>query len=221
MADKRKPSPEEPSSQKEISEIAGDLEDEIPSTDGNVTDQAETSSSEIGAEVTGVAEGSAETGVEASPTVEELQAELEGLRSQAEDYLDGWQRARAEFQNYKKRIDRELEDAKAHISGDILARYLPILDDLDRALKDRPTDDDAAAWAEGIELIYRKLQAILESEGIEPIPAEGQTFDPNLHEALSHEESDEFESGKVIDVIQRGYKLGDRVLRPALVRVSK
>jgi molecular chaperone GrpE len=95
------------------------------------------------------------------------------------------------------------------------------MDDLERALKDRPSDGEAASWSEGIELIHRKLSALVIAEGVEEILAEGTSFDPVLHEALSHEESDDHGEGQVIEVVQRGYRMGDRVLRPALVRVAK
>ncbi len=152
---------------------------------------------------------------------EGLETALERARAEAQEYLDGWQRARAEFANYRKRVDREMQDAYERAKGDILARYLCILDDLERALKDRPAEDEAGVWAEGIELIYRKFKALLEAEGVETIPAEGQPFDPNLHEAISHEESGDHQEGHVIEVVQQGYRIGDRVLRPALVRVAK
>jgi len=154
-------------------------------------------------------------------TVEEFQAEIEVLHAQADEYLDGWQRSRAEFANYKKRTEREKEEIHAQVTGKILTHYLGIIDDLERALNDRPTESGSNAWAEGIELIYIKLKAILESEGIESITAEGKIFDPNFHEAISYEEDDDHRDGEVIEVIQRGYKLGDRVLRPAMVRVAK
>lgn len=143
------------------------------------------------------------------------------LQAQAAEYLDGWQRSRAEFANYKKRVDRETEDARARITAEITTRYLPILDDLQRALKDKPLEGDGAHWAEGIELIYRKLGALLEVEGIELIPASGERFDPLVHEALTLEDSEQHNEGMVIEVIQQGYRLGDRILRPALVRVAK
>jgi molecular chaperone GrpE len=150
-----------------------------------------------------------------------LEAELERTRSERQEFLDGWQRARAEFANYRKRVEREQEEARSRIAGEILLRVLGIMDDLDRALKDRPASGEAAAWAEGIELIYRKFQSLLDAEGVEPIRAEGQSFDPSLHEALSHEESEAHQEGHVIEVVKRGYRIGDRVLRPALVRVAK
>jgi len=152
---------------------------------------------------------------------EELQSEIGALRAQTDEYLDGWQRSRAEFANYKKRVEREKEEMRAQVTGEILTHYLGVIDDLERALKDRPVESESNAWAEGIELIFTKLKAILESEGVEPIVAEGKIFDPNFHEAVTYEENDDHRDGEVIEVIQRGYKLGDRVLRPAMVRVAK
>jgi len=153
--------------------------------------------------------------------VVEIQQELEDTRIKAGEYLDGWQRSRAEFANYKKRIEREQSQIYQTVTGNIIKRYLSVVDDLERALKNRPQDNQGATWADGIELIYQKLLSILESEGIKPIEAQGQPFDPNLHEAISLEESDSNESGQVIGVTQQGYMLGDRVLRPAVVRVAK
>jgi molecular chaperone GrpE len=165
------------------------------------------------------AEQAADAGMLDDP--EALRAELERLRAEGEEYLDGWQRARAEFANYRKRVERESQESYKRAAGDILCRYLPVLDDLELALRERPTEGDAAAWAHGITIIHQKLLSLLESEGIERIPAEGQTFDPNFHEALSQEESADYKEGQIIDVIRQGYKLDDRVLRPALVRVAK
>jgi molecular chaperone GrpE len=153
--------------------------------------------------------------------VEELQAEISRLTKESEEYLDGWQRARAEFANYKKRTKRNYDDTRETILIGVITPYLDILDDLERALMDRPTDPASEAWAKGIYLIYQKLSAILDSAGVTEILAEGLTFDPNLHEAISYEESSNFEDGQVIEVMKNGYMLGDRVIRPALVRVAK
>lgn len=147
--------------------------------------------------------------------------EIERLTKLNEEYLDGWQRARADFANYKKRIEREKRVAYRRAAGDILTRYLGIVDDLERAMKGRPTEGDPSNWADGIELIFRKFRSVLEAEGVESIDALGQPFDPTLHEAISHEESDEQPAGYVIDVLQQGYRMGEQVLRPALVRVAK
>ena len=152
--------------------------------------------------------------------LELLQAALEASETKAADYLDGWQRAKAEFTNFRKRQERERDLARFETVGRVAKRYLPIVDDMERALSERPTEGSGAAWSEGIELIYRKLMNTLEAEGVTPIEAQGEHFDPNLHEAVVQTESDEHESGQVIEVLQTGYKIGDRVLRPATVRIA-
>ena len=162
--------------------------------------------------------------VEETPStddVEALQQELQEWRAKAEEYLDGWQRQRADFANYKKRVERDQAQAYQSAAGSILRRFLEVLDDLDRALANRPQEGDGAAWAEGVELVYRKFAAVLEAEGVKPMEAQGTDFDPNLHEAISHEDNQEFDSGQVIAVVKNGYLMGEKVLRPALVRVAK
>lgn len=155
-----------------------------------------------------------------SKDVEVLRNELVECLSKSNEYLDGWQRARAEFANYKKRIERDRAQVYKIAAGSIIKRYLDIIDDIELALKKRPQEVEGAAWADGIELIYRKLSGILEAEGVECMDVEGQLFDPNLHEAISSEEIEDYESGQIIEVIKQGYMLEDRVLRPALVRVA-
>jgi molecular chaperone GrpE len=147
-----------------------------------------------------------------------LQSQLAEAEAKASEYKDGWARSQAEFQNYKKRLERDNELTYASMKGDIIKKVLPALDDLERALQNRPADD---SWASGIELIARKLQNILESEGVKRIEANGAVFDPIFHEAITHEPSDDVESGHVIAVVQNGYMLGERVIRPALVRVAQ
>jgi len=168
-------------------------------------------------------EATAETSTETEVLSEEqaLRDELNDWQAKAHEYLDGWQRALAEFANYKRRMEREQAQAYQIAAGNVIKRYLEILDDLERALKTRPAEGDGAAWANGIELITRKLASFLEVEGVTPMPAEGQFFDPNMHEAISQEESPDYESGQIIEVIKQGYLLGERVLRPAQVRLAK
>jgi len=161
------------------------------------------------------------SGEEELDEVDTLQRELAETRLKMDEYLDGWQRSRAEFANYKKRVDREQTQIYQTTSGNVIKRYLGVVDDLERALKNRPQDGQGAVWAEGIDLIYQKLLSLLECEGVKPMEADGQPFDPNLHEAISLEESDHYKSGQVIEVTQQGYLQGDRVLRPAAVRVAK
>ena len=149
-------------------------------------------------------------------------SEVERLKGQAAEYLDGWQRSRAEFANYKKRVEREQEESRARVVADMLQDFVTILDDLERALRDRPPDGDAAAWASGIDMIHRKLMAVLDAEGVRPmVPVAGEMFDPNVHEAVSHEPSPDHTEGQIIGVIHQGYRIGERVIRPALVRVAK
>jgi len=149
---------------------------------------------------------------------EALQKRLEEAEAKSAANLDGWQRAVAEFQNFKKRMERDRETDQAAMKADLIRKVLPILDDLERALQSRPPED---AWFNGIELIQRKLQSVLEAEGVKRIEAEGADFDPNFHEAISQEPVDGAESGRVVEVVLNGYMLGDRVVRPAQVKVAK
>lgn len=159
--------------------------------------------------------------VDLSPEeIADLQSSLAESESKSTEYLDGWQRARAELTNYRKRVERDRIQNRKNIAGEVIKRYLPIVDDFERALKDRPQDGSGALWAEGVELVYRKMLAVLEAEGVTPMNPEGETFDPNLHEAIMQTESDEHESDQVIEVLQRGYMIGERVLRPAMVRIA-
>ena len=155
---------------------------------------------------------------QASAETDVLKSQLEETKAKLAESVDGWQRSQAEFQNYKKRVERDSEMMRANMKGDIVKKILPVLDDLERAIQNRPADEP---WADGIELVIRKFQTVLESEGVKKIEAEGVEFDPNFHEAISNEPSEEVESGYVIAVVQNGYMLGERVIRPALVRVAQ
>ena len=161
--------------------------------------------------------GAAQQEQAAARDLEALRSQLSEAEAKAAENLDGWQRALAEFQNFKKRVERDRASDQAAMKGDLIRKVLPVLDDLDRALQNRPEDD---AWSNGIELIQRKLQAILEAEGVNRIEAEGAIFDPTYHEAISPEPIDGAESGRVVAVTLQGYMLGDRVIRPAQVKVA-
>lgn len=147
---------------------------------------------------------------------EALQEELEKANAEVQNKQDELLRSLAEFSNYKKRVERDKLLTQQALKSDIVKRFLPILDDMLRALDNAPDD----LWVEGIQLIYRKLETILETEGVTRMEAEGKEFDPNFHEAISQEESDEHESGTIVEVLQQGYMLGERVVRPAMVRVA-
>ena len=152
--------------------------------------------------------------------IETLHSELEQAQQKADENLDGWQRAAAEFANYKKRIERDQKQLQQKFVGDILLKYVEIIEDFDRALENRPEGKDGAEWAAGIEIIYRKFVNILENEGVTEMEVEGQLFNPNFHEAIAQEESPDHESGEIIETISKGYMIGERVLRPAVVKVA-
>lgn len=161
---------------------------------------------------------SPEVSEQAWADIDALKRQLQEAESKLSESVDGWQRAQADFQNYRKRVERDNELLYASMKSDIIKKVLPALDDLERALQNRPADD---AWANGIELIARKLQNMLDAEGVKRIEAAGAEFDPKFHEAISHEHHEDFQSGQVIEVVQNGYMLGERVIRPALVRVAQ
>jgi molecular chaperone GrpE len=168
-------------------------------------------------------EAASEGEAQVEETVDELTAlrqELEQARAKEAEYLDGWQRSRAELANARKRFQREQEQAYANAKADLLVRLLPIVDDFERAFEALPDNPSSPTWIEGIRLIQQKLQGLLQQEGVAPIEAVGQEFDPFLHQALTHEPSGEVAEGHVIAEVQRGYQVGDRVLRPSVVRVS-
>ncbi|HSM23882.1 MAG TPA: nucleotide exchange factor GrpE [Anaerolineaceae bacterium] len=153
-------------------------------------------------------------------TENKSELDYEKLLTQSQDYFEGWQRERADFQNYKKRIERDQSSLKSFVTAEIIKKYIVVVDDLELAIKNRPTHEESKGWVDGINLIYQKLISILEGEGVEVIPVDGE-FDPNIHEALSQIDHPEFESGKIVDVMRQGYKIGDRIIRPALVIVAR
>lgn len=169
-------------------------------------------------EITAPAEG-VET--QESPELAALKEELAAIQEQCKEFSEGWQRERADFLNFRKRIERDQTQLNQIVTSNIIRKYLSVTDDMERALANRPQGAESQEWWNGVELIYRKLTGILESEGVQVIPAEGEMFDPALHEAITHEDSTDIESGRVIAVAQKGYRIGDRIIRPTLVRVAR
>lgn len=147
--------------------------------------------------------------------------EIDQLKNKVSEYSDGWQRERADFTNYRNIVLRDQEQMKNNLTVNVVKKYLAISDDVERALKNSPVNNSVDGWVEGIRLIHQKLTNILESEGVQRIPAENEIFDPHRHEAIATEENPDFESGHVIEVIEQGYQIGDRVIRPARVKVAK
>jgi len=164
--------------------------------------------------------------LDVSPTklladIEQLKGELETSRAKADEFLAGLQRERAEFSNYRRRTSEE-RDAMLGLAGeDLIRKVLVLADDFDLAIDNRPPELAGNPWFDGVTAIDRKLRALLESEGVRPVEAEpGMPFDPRQHEAIVTVPGTGRSEGEIVDVIRRGYKLRDRVLRPALVAVA-
>ena len=148
-----------------------------------------------------------------SPSIEDLQRDLAGVQ-------DRLLRTAAEFDNYRKRIDRERRDLSEYAASEVLSELLPIIDNLERALVTPGVAGDDP-FRKGVELIHKQMLDLLRKRGVRPIEATGTMFDPKYHNAVIHEESSEHPDGKVIQELQRGYMLGERLLRPAMVKVAK
>jgi molecular chaperone GrpE len=151
-----------------------------------------------------------------------LEKELESLQAQVKEQQDGWLRTRADFDNFKKRVQRDAARSYQDAMASVIKTYLPVADDLGRALKNKPDGAQVAGWVDGIELIYQKLLTQMKNQGVEPMDVNpGDQFDPNIHEAITQEEHPEYTEGQIIDVVQPGYRISDRIIRPAMVRVAR
>jgi molecular chaperone GrpE len=154
---------------------------------------------------------------------------LESVRRQRDEYYDLLLRKTAEFENYRKRIDRERRDLSDYAGADILKAVIPLVDDLERALQATTATGEAAskdpraaiaAYRAGVELIHKQLLDLLRKKGVTPIESVGKDFDPHVHQAVTQEVSADHREGEVMQEMARGYKLGDRLLRPAMVKVA-
>jgi molecular chaperone GrpE len=150
--------------------------------------------------------------------IETLKGKLAEEEEKANKYLANWQRAEADFSNYKKRAEQEKNDTTTFANWALILNLLPVLDDMERAVASLPQKLANLTWVDGILLIHRKLRAILESQGLTEVEVMGKTFDPSLHEAVAHMDGKE---GMVINEVQKGYRLKNKLLRPALVVVGK
>ena len=164
----------------------------------------------------------------AGPAVAELvatRAELKRVEAERADLLDQLSRRQADFDNYRKRTERERQDTYHRMVGDVVGRLLPVLDNLRRALDTEASQqagesEEFRHFLQGVELIYKQLTDVLESLGLQPVPAVGQRFDPHVHEAVITEQTEDYEPDTVIQELVRGYRLGDKLLRPAVVKVA-
>ncbi|RMH00464.1 MAG: nucleotide exchange factor GrpE [Chloroflexi bacterium] len=172
---------------------------------------------------TGVGEATETEATETKETEQtpSLEEQLAAAKEEAARNLEGWMRTQAEFANARKRLEKQRAEAYVNAAVELAAKLLPVIDDFERAFENVPPEIAENSWLEGMQLVLRKLQGVLENMNVTPIEAVGQPFDPLYHEALSQESSDEYESGTVVRELQKGYKLGDRVIRPALVVVAE
>ena len=142
------------------------------------------------------------------------------LQQERDDLQDRLLRSAAEFDNYRKRVDRDRRDQADAAVASAVEDLLPIVDNLERALE-APAGEDADSYRQGVELIHRQMMDVLRRRGVTPIESVGTDFDPQVHQAVAHEASPEHREGEVMEEFRRGYKLGDRLLRPAMVKVAK
>lgn len=153
--------------------------------------------------------------------VAELEAQLAAEHGKAESFLDLAQRTQADFVNYKRRVERERGEEIAAAQAELLAQLLPVLDDLERALSHVPPDLREHPWAAGLPLVARQLRLALARAGVQRVGAPGEPFDPRLHEAVGQERGTPYPDGHVAEVVQPGYRLRDRLIRPARVVVAR
>jgi molecular chaperone GrpE len=146
--------------------------------------------------------------------------DVAALQRDRDEYYDRLLRKTAEFDNYRKRVERERREQSEQGAIDLLLDLLPVVDDFDRAVAVEP-GDGAAAYRKGVELIHTKLHEMLRKRGVRPVPTLGTDFDPKVHEAVVHEASPSHREGEIIGELRRGYKIGERLLRPAMVKVAK
>jgi molecular chaperone GrpE len=158
---------------------------------------------------------------DAAAEVQALREQLAQAQTQAAEYLDSWRRATADLSNARKRMQRELEEYRAAAAERVIEKLLPVADDVHRAFVSVPADQADSDWVNGFRMIQRKLDQLLESESVSVIPTAGQSFDPELHFAVSHEEAEGYEEGQIIGEVAQGYRLNDKVLRASMVRVAK
>ncbi|HVD02149.1 MAG TPA: nucleotide exchange factor GrpE [Candidatus Dormibacteraeota bacterium] len=153
-------------------------------------------------------------------TTASLRSKIEQLEAEAEEASNRYLRLAADFDNYKKRARQEQSDLVRSANAELIGKLLPVVDNFHRVLESTP-ESAGDAWVKGLKLSLQQLEELLAAQGVQPIEAVGQPFDPSLHEAIGHEESSEHPEDTVVTEVRRGYRLNDRVVRPALVRVAR
>jgi molecular chaperone GrpE len=168
----------------------------------------------------GVVDSRASSAVDAEQGQDQrIDPELQAARDEAEANFARYQRLAADFENYKRRTRQELGDRTQYANEELLRKLLPILDNLRRAMDHAPEGVDRN-WFDGLRMVMRQFEDTLQAQGISTIPSVGEKFDPSKHEAIASEETDEHEEGTIVEEMQPGYRLHERVLRPTLVKVA-
>lgn len=147
--------------------------------------------------------------------------QLVKLTAEIEEYKERLLRAQADFDNFRRRTQKEKEDLAKYASSVLITELLPVIDNFERALSSGADSADVSSYAKGVEMIFRQLEGVLKAEGLERMEAVGQPFNPEFHQAVMQVDSDEYEEGIVVEELQKGYQLKDKVIRPAMVKVSK
>lgn len=200
---------------------AGDAHAAEPGSEGDRTAGGRAAESEArfaaGPDAAAELDASAEPDAAAEP---DASAEPDAA-AQRDEYYDLLLRKTAEFDNYRKRVERERAALASAAAADLIEELLPVIDNLERALEAPVAEASAAAYRDGVELIHRQMLDLLRKRGVTPIETAGQVFDPNLHQAIAHEESGEHGAGEIIGEVRRGYLVGSRLLRASMVRVAK
>ncbi|OWA36650.1 nucleotide exchange factor GrpE [Saccharibacillus sp. O16] len=186
-------------------------EQEAPTAEESAAQGADDAYSESGGQTS---EGAS------NESVDELKARIEALTAQSEDYVQRLARSQADFDNFRKRTVREKEELGKYASSKLIAELIPVIDNFSRALDTRPQGEASESFVKGVEMIYRQFDSVLQAEGLTTMETVGQPFNPEFHQAVMQVESDEHEEGIVVEELQKGYMLKDKVLRPAMVKVS-
>jgi molecular chaperone GrpE len=202
---------------------------EMDSQDPDITTNSAEEEVQLDSELTSPDEPSPVEFTEGGPITAELvatRAELKRVQEETAELKDRLARRQADFENYRKRVDRERSDIYNRVVADVAGKLLGVLDNLKRALETEASveateSDEFRHFLSGVDLIYKQLNGVLEALGVKPIVAVGEHFNPHIHEAVVTEETEEFEPDTIIQEIRAGYKLGDKLIRPALVKVSK
>ncbi|UHA74197.1 nucleotide exchange factor GrpE [Paenibacillus sp. 481] len=147
-------------------------------------------------------------------------SELERVKAESDEHYQRYLRAQADFDNFRRRTVKEKEELAKYASLKLVTELVPVLDNFERALATNPANEESDSFVKGVNMIFRQISQVLEQEGVQPMNSVGQPFNPEYHQAIMQVESDEYEEGIVVEEVQRGYMLKDRVLRPAMVKVS-